>query len=241
MSHLFISDLHLEEGREDIRQAFLEFLRRRAPAADSLYILGDFFEVWLGDDHSSALSDEVIGALAGLDLPKYLMHGNRDFLLGAGFCEATGMTLLADPTVINLHGRPILLMHGDSLCTLDEEYMAARKLLRDPAFQADFLSKPIAERAAFARAAREKSKAHTLESAAEIMDVTPEEVPKVMAGHGVTLMIHGHTHRPKVHDLEVDGMPAQRIVLGDWDKLGWYLEVDEDGYRLESFSIAASD
>lgn len=237
MSHLFISDLHLEESREDITVAFLEFLDTRASQAEALYILGDLFEVWLGDDHDTPFNRRVVEALASVEVPKFLMHGNRDFLIGDAFCEAVGATLLQDPTVMDFYGKPALLMHGDSLCTRDEEYMQARKMLRDPAVQADLLSKSIEERHAIARGARKQSREHTRETADDIMDVTPSEVERVMADHGVDLLIHGHTHRPAVHDLTVAGHPAQRIVLGDWGKLGWYLEVDEDGYRLESFRL----
>ena len=238
MSQLLISDLHLEERREDLSGAFFAFLENRASTAEALYILGDFFEVWLGDDHETHFNREIIAELAALDIPKYLMHGNRDFLLGDDFCRAAGMILLPDPSVVEIYGRPVLLMHGDSLCTMDQQYMAVRKLLRDPAFQADFLSKSIEERDALARGARQQSQEHTRESPSDIMDVTPTEVGRVMSEHGVDLMIHGHTHRPAVHELDVDGRPSQRIVLGDWDRLGWYLEMDGDDFKLESFEIS---
>lgn len=237
MSQLFISDLHLMDARPDIANAFLEFLGNRAKDADALYILGDFFEVWLGDDDDRPFNRHVIDALAALDVPKFLMHGNRDFLLGEDFCQASGATLLPDPTVIDLYGRPALLMHGDSLCTRDEQYMAVRKMLRDPAVQADLLSKSLEERQVIAQGARTDSKAHTRETADDIMDVTPEEVVREMETNGVDLLIHGHTHRPMVHDVALSSGSAQRVVLGDWDELGWYLQVDESGFRLESFGI----
>lgn len=238
MSHLFISDLHLEEGRPDLLAAFRDFLEDRARSAESLYILGDFFEVWLGDDHDTAFNRQVIDLLAALPVPKFLMHGNRDFLMGEDFCTAAGMTLLPDPSVVHLYGKPVLLMHGDSLCTRDEQYMQVRAMLRDPAFQADFLSKSLAEREAFARGAREQSQGHTREAAMDIMDVTPEEVVATMAAHGVDLMIHGHTHRPAIHDHDVDGKPAKRIVLGDWDAQGWCLEYGPEDYSLAPFDIS---
>lgn len=237
MSQLLISDLHLEESRTDLVRAFLDFLQGRARDADALYILGDFFEVWLGDDHDTPFNRRIIEALAALPVPKFLMHGNRDFLLGPIFCAAAGVTLLEDPSVVELAGKQVLLMHGDSLCTMDQEYMAVRKMLRDPAFQADFLGKSIAEREAFARGARAQSKEHTREAATDIMDVTPAEVVEVMKNHGVDLMIHGHTHRPDVHHLEVDGRPAKRIVLGDWGKLGWYVEAQDGQFTLHDFEI----
>ena len=165
------------------------------------------------------------------------MHGNRDFLLGQQFCDQTGATLLDDPSVIEIDDQPVLLMHGDSLCTRDEQYMKVRKLLRDENFQRDLLSKSIAERQAFAKGARSQSKEHTRESADDIMDVTLSEVDRVMQEHHVTTFIHGHTHRPRVHELNLDGRPARRIVLGDWDKKGWYIESSNMELTLHSFDI----
>jgi UDP-2,3-diacylglucosamine hydrolase len=242
---LFISDLHLQPARADIQQAFLGFLKNEAAGAEALYILGDFFEVWLGDDDVNDFNTSIINALAALPVPLYLMHGNRDFLLGQQFCDSIGATLLSDPTVINLHGTPTLLMHGDSLCTGDADYMQVRMLLRSPAFQADFLSKSLPERAAFAGSAREQSQAHTsanMDKAGgaenDIMDVTPDEVIRVMSEAGVLQMIHGHTHRPARHPLSVAGKPAERLVLGDWDSQGWLIRADAAGLSLESFPIA---
>ena len=234
---LFISDLHLDPSRLDVQQALLAFLSNQAQSCGALYILGDFFEVWLGDDDSNPFIDGVIQALAALPMPVYIMHGNRDFLLGEQFCAQTGATLLNDPTTIDLHGTPTLLMHGDSLCTEDVAYMQVRGQLRSSAFQADFLSKSLPERAAFANHARQQSQAHTQSTAMDIMDVTPSEVVRVMAEAGVLRLIHGHTHRPARHSLLVDGESAERIVLGDWDQLGWFIQADGTGLRLESFSI----
>ncbi len=238
MSTLFISDLHLDESRPDITEAFFTFLQDRVPGAGALYILGDLFEVWLGDDDERAFHESIVSALAAVDVPGYVMHGNRDFLLGEAFCRKTGFTLLPDPVVIDLYGQPVLLMHGDSLCTRDTAYMKARKMLRDERFQADFLSKPLAERGAIAADARQQSSAHTRETAADIMDVTPEEVDHALRAHGVRLLIHGHTHRPAIHDLRVDGEDCRRIVLGDWDEKGWVLEVTAEGQDLVSFPLA---
>lgn len=239
MSRLFISDLHLMEARRDITEAFIEFLHSKAAHAEALYILGDFFEVWIGDDHDTSFNREIIEALANLSTEKYIMHGNRDFLLGEAFCKSVGASLLNDPTVLSLGGRPALLMHGDSMCTRDEPYMQARRMLRNPAVQADLLSKSIDDRLQIAEGARQQSKDHTRESAEDIMDVTPEEVVREMQDHRVDLMIHGHTHRPAVHDLEINGRAAQRIVLGDWDKQGWYLEASGANLELVSFEISA--
>ena len=238
MATLFISDLHLMEGRPDITDAFTTFLGTTAKDADALYILGDFFEVWIGDDHDTPFNQQIISALAAIEVDKFLMHGNRDFLIGEEFCRNAGVSLLNDPTVLSLDGRPALLMHGDSLCTKDTAYMQARKMLRNPAFQAELLSKTIEERLAIAQGARDQSKEHTRETAADIRDVTPEEVVREMQDFRVDLMIHGHTHRPAVHDLEVNGLPAQRIVLGDWDTQGWYLKVEGRQLDLVSFPIS---
>lgn len=237
MSYLFISDLHLDEGRRDITDSFLNFLVKQAPPAERLYILGDLFEVWLGDDHDTPFNSEIIAALAAVPIPKYIMHGNRDFLLGPEFCRKTGFELLPDPTVIEIAGKPVLLMHGDSLCTLDKEYMKVRQMLRNEEVQKDLLGKSLAERAAIASGARAQSKEHTRETAADIMDVTPEEVERVMSENKVKLLVHGHTHRPAVHALQVSGTPARRIVLGDWDSQGWYLTMDDQGEDLISFEI----
>lgn len=243
---LFISDLHLDPARHDIQKAFLDFLGNEAIHCQALYILGDFFEVWLGDDDVNAFNTTIINALKNLTMPVYIMHGNRDFLLGQQFCASIDATLLEDPTVIDLHGTPTLLMHGDSLCTGDTEYMQVRAMLRSPAFQTDFLGKTLAERAAFANSARQQSQAHTQQhaqtSAAEngrtdIMDVTPSEIGRVMAENSVQQMIHGHTHRPARHALTVDGIAAERIVLGDWDTQGWFIEADAEGVSLRSFAI----
>jgi UDP-2,3-diacylglucosamine hydrolase len=245
-STLFISDLHLDPARPDIQQSFLEFLEHQVPLCETLYILGDFFEVWLGDDDENTFTTTIIDALRNLTVPIYIMHGNRDFLLGQQFCARIGATLLDDPTVIDLYGTPTLLMHGDSLCTGDTQYMQVRAMLRSSAFQTDFLSKTLAERAAFAASARQQSQTHTQQhtlaakandSRADIMDVTLSEVVRVMAEQGVQQMIHGHTHRPARHALAVNDRPAERVVLGDWDKQGWFITADTHGLSLRSFAI----
>ncbi|HAK53376.1 MAG TPA: UDP-2,3-diacylglucosamine diphosphatase [Gammaproteobacteria bacterium] len=236
MSYIFISDLHLDETRPDITQAFLHFLENTAVNAERLYILGDFFEVWLGDDDNSPFNQSIISALASLPMPRFIMHGNRDFLIGQRFCEQTGFELLTDPTRLTFFDRPVLLMHGDSLCTRDEEYMKVRAMARYPDFKAELLSKSLEERAAIAASARTQSKDHTRETAMDIMDVTPSEVVKVMREQEVPLLIHGHTHRPQVH--EVPEARGQRVVLGDWNTKGWYLEMDKSGFSLQSFPIS---
>ena len=219
MSSLFISDLHLDDMRPQITDLFARFLTEEARDADALYILGDLFESWIGDDDDASLALRVAHALRALSdsgVPIYFMHGNRDFLLGASYAERAGMTLLADPTILDLHGERVLLMHGDTLCIDDIEYQKFRMLVRNPAWQAQFLAKPLAERGAFAAQARGESRKQTAMKAAEIMDVNQGAVESAMRTHGVRRLIHGHTHRPATHRFDLDGTSAERIVLGDW-------------------------
>ncbi|RRU95579.1 UDP-2,3-diacylglucosamine diphosphatase [Stutzerimonas xanthomarina] len=237
---LLISDLHLEEERPDITRAFLHFLATRARQAEALYILGDFFEVWIGDDAMTPFQQSIADALRALSergTRIYLMHGNRDFMLGKGFCRAAGCTLLGDPSVVELGGERVLLMHGDSLCTRDEGYMRLRRLLRNPLSLFILRNLPLSTRRKLARKLRNESRAQTRMKASDIIDVTPELIPRVLAEHGVRTLIHGHTHRPATHELEVDGRPAQRIVLGDWDQQGWALQVDESGFQQAPFDL----
>ncbi|MNF33370.1 UDP-2,3-diacylglucosamine hydrolase [compost metagenome] len=241
MSVLFISDLHLEAERPDIVRAFLHFLDTRAAGAEALYILGDFFEVWVGDDGMDELQRSIAAALRRLSdsgTRIYLMHGNRDFLIGKGFCRAAGCTLLREGSVVELYGEPVLLLHGDSLCTRDESYQRLRKRLRNPFSLWLLRNLPLATRHKLARKLRDASRMRTREKAAEIIDVTPEVVPQIMAERDVRTLIHGHTHRPAVHKLLVDGQHGQRIVLGDWDQQGWALEVDAQGYHLAPFPLS---
>ena len=240
MSVLFISDLHLEAERPDIARAFLHFLDTRAAGAEALYILGDFFEVWVGDDGMDEFQRSIASALRRLSdsgTRIHLMHGNRDFLLGKGFCRAAGCTLLREGSVVELYGEPVLLLHGDSLCTRDESYQRLRKRLRNPFSLWLLRNLPLATRHKLARKLRDASRMRTREKAADIIDVTPEVVPQIMAQRGVRTLIHGHTHRPAVHKLLVDGQHGQRIVLGDWDQQGWALEVDALGYHLAPFPL----
>ena len=240
MSTLLISDLHLQEERPDITQAFLHFLQARAPKAQALYILGDFFEVWVGDDAMTPYQHNIAQALKQLadsGTAVFLMHGNRDFMLGQGFCRAAGCTLLPDPSLIELNGERVLLMHGDSLCTQDQAYMRLRRWLRNPISLWLLRNLPLRTRHKLARKLRNESKMQTRQKAADIIDVTAAEVAPLMFKHGVHTLIHGHTHRPATHVVAMPDKEGQRIVLGDWDALGWALEVDTQGYRLESFPI----
>ncbi|MEO9524874.1 MULTISPECIES: UDP-2,3-diacylglucosamine diphosphatase [Pseudomonadota] len=228
MTTLFISDLHLEESRPDITDAFLGFLQEKAHGVEKLYILGDFFEAWIGDDERTPLQEQIAAALCAVSesgTEIFLMHGNRDFLIGHDFCDRAGATLLDDPTVVDLYGTATLLMHGDSLCTADVEYQKFRANMRNPQWQQMILQRPLADRQQMARQLREISMAKNQGKAETIMDVTPEEVVKDMEAHGVQRLIHGHTHRPAEHHLQANGQPAKRIVLGDWDTHVWWLEV----------------
>lgn len=228
MTTLFIADLHLEESRPDITSAFLRFLADHARHAEALYILGDFFEAWIGDDERTALQEQAARALREVSdggTRVYLMHGNRDFLIGEEFCQRAGVTLLDEPTTVDLYGTPTLLMHGDSLCTADEEYQKFRANMRNRQWQQTFLQRPLADRQMVARQLREISQAKNQGKAEFIMDVTPEEVVREMQAHRVQRLIHGHTHRPASHELEVNGTSAVRIVLGDWGERVWWLDV----------------
>lgn len=235
MTSLFISDLHLDDERPAITKLFLDFLRGEASQAEALYILGDLFESWIGDDDDSALALRVQQAMAGLTargVAGYFMAGNRDFLVGERFAAATGFRLLSDPTRIDLAGVPTLLMHGDTLCTDDVAYQQFRRQVRAPAWQQNFLAQPLEQRRAFARHAREQSRAHTGSAMAAIMDVTDTAVREAMIAQGVTRLIHGHTHRPDRHRFELEGVPVERVVLGDWYEQGSVLRVDRADLEL---------
>lgn len=219
MTTLFISDLHLDACRPHITRLFADFVRDEASRAAALYILGDLFEAWIGDDAADSTADEVAAALAGLHahgVPCFYLHGNRDFLLGDAFARRARMTLLPDPCVLDVEGRRVLLMHGDTLCTDDAPYQAFRRQSHEPAWQRAFLARPVAERQAFAAQARAESARYTRSVADAITDVNDDAVRAAFADHRVALMIHGHTHRPATHRLDLDGTPAERIVLGDW-------------------------
>lgn len=240
MTTLFISDLHLEPQKPLLAQAFVGFIAERTEQIDALYILGDFFEAWIGDDFENPFTDTLINALKSVSnrgIPLFFMHGNRDFLIGERFAEQTGCTILPDPTVVDLYGTPTLLMHGDTLCTDDIAYQQFRKMVRDPHWQQELLSKSIDERLAIAQNLRDVSKEKTGEKTADIMDVNQTEVIKVMQQFKVQHLIHGHTHRPEKHQVVANGIPAQRIVLGDWGSHGWYLSVSESQSDLVKFKL----
>ncbi|WJM94596.1 UDP-2,3-diacylglucosamine diphosphatase [Pseudomonas defluvii] len=237
---LLISDLHLQEERPDITRAFLDLLEGRARQAQALYILGDFFEAWIGDDAMTPYQASICQALRALSdsgTQIFLMHGNRDFLIGQAFCKAAGCTLLNDPCVVEMGGEPVLLMHGDSLCTRDLAYMKLRRYLRNPLSLWILRHLPLSTRQKLARKLRSESRTQTRMKANDIVDVTPEEVPRIMQQHAVRTLVHGHTHRPAIHKLALGNTPARRIVLGDWDRQGWALQVDEQGFQLAPFAF----
>lgn len=241
MTTLFISDLHLHESRPEVTQAFYRFLNEQAQGAEALYILGDFFDAWIGDDDDSPIGHEVaqqLNALSAKGTKIYLMHGNRDFLLGNEFAAAAGAELIHDPSVIDLYGRPTLLMHGDSLCTEDKDYLVFRQQVRSSAWQQQVLSSSLSERRALAAKIRETSQSMNSLKAEDIMDVTPAEVVRVMKEAEVSYLIHGHTHRPARHSLDVNDVQCERIVLGDWHHLGWCLSVTADDINLHSWQIS---
>jgi UDP-2,3-diacylglucosamine hydrolase len=230
---LFISDLHLCASRPRINDLFFNFLATTAREADALYILGDFFEYWAGDDDIDDSFNrsivDTVAALVSSGVKVLIMHGNRDFLIGEKFCAASGTSLLRDPSLIDLNGSRTLLMHGDTLCTDDIEYQNFRKQVRDPLWQQQFLSQPLARRKAVIEDLRRRSESEKQTKSAEIMDVTPTSVDAVLREHGYPRLIHGHTHRPALHQHVVDGNNCERWVLTDWYEGGGYLRCDESG------------
>jgi UDP-2,3-diacylglucosamine hydrolase len=232
MSIFFISDLHLEESRPDISDIFLRFLKNQAMQANALYILGDFFEFWIGDDDPSLFAHAVQQALyeaTQTGLPIYFLHGNRDFLVKKKFFHRTGCLLIPEETLIDLYGIPTLLMHGDTLCIEDIAYMKARKYVRNPLVQMIFLLKSLKKRQTIVAGYREASKKHTKMSPDAIMDVTQSEVERLMHKHHVQHLIHGHTHRQAQHTFTLNHSPATRTVLGAWHDKGNALLCHDDG------------
>jgi UDP-2,3-diacylglucosamine hydrolase len=248
MTTWIISDLHLCAQRPAVTQAFLHWLKTEVASAEALYILGDFFEVWVGDD---ILDDVQHGAeflpivqalrqLSGQGIRIYLMHGNRDFLIGEGFAQHCGLQLLNDPTLLEIAGKHILLSHGDALCTDDVAYQQFRAQVRDPQWQQAFLAQPLAARLAFAEQARSQSAQNKVMQTPDIMDVNEEAVADLLRKHNYPeILLHGHTHRPGVHQLEIDGNVCQRMVLGDWHDhaVCARYDQDQDGLRLEKLAL----
>lgn len=232
---LFISDLHLHESRPLITRAFFRFLQMHTLNTQALYILGDFFDAWIGDDDDQPLITEVAQALAqtaASGTKIFLMHGNRDFLIGEKFAKACNASLITDNTIIDLYGTPTLLLHGDSLCTADKDYMQFRAMVRNSKWQNEFLEQPLAIRRAIAHDLRTKSKAMNSLKADDILDVTASDVEASFLQYQTPLMIHGHTHRPARHHYQIDQQDFERIVLGDWHDKLWYISADQNGIDL---------
>ena len=237
MATLFISDLHIDASRPAITEQFLSFLSDEARHAEALYILGDLFESWVGDDAADSAQAAAMAALhslTGHGVPSFVMHGNRDFLLAEQFCRMSGAQLLPDPLIVTLYGEPVLVMHGDALCTDDRAYQRLRATVREADWQRQFLALSIASRRALAGAARAGSQAHTAALEYAITDVNADSVARALRNSGVATLLHGHTHRPAIHALQVDGRPCTRIVLGDWYDQGSVLRWDCNGPELNN-------
>ncbi|HHA1920572.1 TPA: UDP-2,3-diacylglucosamine diphosphatase [Enterobacter ludwigii] len=238
MATLFIADLHLQTEEPAITAGFLRFLRGEAKSADALYILGDLFEAWIGDDDPNPLHREMaaaINALVDSGVPCFFIHGNRDFLLGKRYARESGMTLLPEEQVLDLYGRKVLIMHGDTLCTDDTGYQAFRAKVHTPWIQKLFLALPLFIRKRIAARMRADSKAANSGKSMAIMDVNPQALVRVMEKHRVQWLIHGHTHRPDVHTLTANGEAAHRVVLGAWHSEGSMVSVTPDGVELIAF------
>tara|TARA_B100000586_G_scaffold103187_1_gene73879 strand:+ start:6371 stop:7120 length:750 start_codon:yes stop_codon:yes gene_type:complete len=244
---LFISDLHLEESRPDITRTLLQFLNINSGKCAALYILGDLFEVWIGDDEQSPLIDEITSALRGFHVAGssiYLMHGNRDFLIGDNFAKRCGAELIEDPCILKTEAGHIVLLHGDTLCTDDLEYMQFRAQVRQQIWQQEFLAKPLDDRRAFAQEARQASQKTAGIKDNSIMDVNGQAVLDLFNQFQENMMLHGHTHRPAVHELAfsnpINGqIKGQRIVLGDWNNKAWYAETQSKEISLLSFDLVS--
>lgn len=236
---LLVSDVHLDPAAPDVTAQFLAFLADEARGARALYVLGDLFEAWLGDDDPAPAAREIVAALrelTGAGVPCAFMRGNRDFMVGRRFAAETGCALLEDGTVVDLHGERVLLMHGDLLCTADTSYQRLRRVLRNPLVDTALRHLPLATRERLGRRLRAGSRMHTGATPAEIMDVTQAAVEDAMRSARVRTLVHGHTHRPAVHEFALDGASARRIVLGDWHSQGSVLEWRDGGFELRSLA-----
>jgi UDP-2,3-diacylglucosamine hydrolase len=240
---LFISDLHIDASRPRIIEQFLGFLQAEARSAEALYILGDLFESWIGDDAPDPAQSAAISGLRTLTssgVPCFVMHGNRDFLLSSQFCAMSGAELLPDPLIVTLYGEAVLVMHGDALCTDDRAYQRLRATVRDADWQRQFLALSVEARRALAGAARAGSQAHTAAMEYAITDVNADSVAMALRAAATSTLLHGHTHRPAIHALQVDGRPRTRIVLGDWYDQGSVLRWDHEGPELQSLKRTSS-
>jgi len=237
MKPRFISDLHLSDKHPELTQAFFVFLNESKEACTHLYILGDLFEAWIGDDDDTPLYQEIKKALLTFTTngpETFFIHGNRDFLIGKSFAEDTGITILPDPYSLDINGQNVVLSHGDFLCTDDTDYIAFRDQVRTEAWQSNFLQKDLTERKEIAASMRDASQEATAEKSKTITDVNTAAVESFIAEHNPNLFIHGHTHRPGMHEIN----SSKRIVLGDWGADGWFLSIDDQEFSLEKFSIS---
>ncbi|WP_054113282.1 UDP-2,3-diacylglucosamine diphosphatase [Marinagarivorans algicola] len=240
MATYFISDLHLSPERPEITAAFERFLNNEAQDAKKLYILGDFFDAWVGDDDNDAFARQLKTLLSSISqrgVEVFFIRGNRDFMIGEALANACRFTLLEDETVIELYGKRVLVMHGDTLCTADVEYQQFRKMVRNPVWQQQVLALPLNQRRAMAADLRSKSQSMNAMKAEDIMDVTLSEVATIMDEYRVKTLIHGHTHRPAHHQFEEKGKPHSRWVLGDWHNNTHYLRADENGFELKELTL----
>tara|TARA_B100000886_G_scaffold169186_1_gene115823 strand:+ start:199 stop:909 length:711 start_codon:yes stop_codon:yes gene_type:complete len=231
MSIFFISDLHLEQNKPHLTKAFENFINSKLDSHDELFILGDFFEQWIGDDNENGFIKSIKNILklkTAKGLKIYFMHGNRDFLIGDKFCKEVGAKLLDDPFILKLNEKKVMLTHGDSLCTDDKEYQDFRNLVRNKDWQEDFLSKDLTERKEVAKNLREISSSENITKDKAIMDVNQNEVLKIIKNYSLDVLIHGHTHRPYIHDEN----GVSRIVLGDWGDFLWFIESSKGSFNL---------
>ncbi len=240
MALSFISDLHLSEDNSKTTEGFINFLKEHKSDLDQLYILGDLFEVWIGDDYTSTFIENIKNHLkklsdSGVDV--FFMHGNRDFLIGDQFLNETGISLLTDPYIFDFFDQRIALSHGDMFCTQDTDYMLFKKQVRDSNWQIDFLSKSITARQDIAISMRNESKANNINKDISIMDVENSTVEKFLTKNQIDLLIHGHTHRPATHIHQCHQRESTRIVLGDWQDTGWCLLLDEQTQELSEFKV----
>lgn len=243
MTVCFISDLHLDSNRPAATSAFISFLQGQALSLDRLYILGDLFESWVGDDDPDPHQQQVIHALAAYTDKNshcFFIPGNRDFLSGKKFLSQTGMQPLKDPTVIEVYGEKVLISHGDCYCTDDISYQRFRRITRNPLVMGLYHSLPFSIRSRIVNKARSESRNSQQYKSADIMDVNQQSIEKAMREHNVRTFLHGHTHRLDEHQLDLDGQPATRIVLGDWYTDGPLLYWDENGRRTERLTFSSN-
>lgn len=236
MKPRFVSDIHLSEKRPDLTYAFKAFLNESKEACTHLFILGDLFEIWIGDDDDNLFHKDIKTTLSEfvLDGPEvFFMHGNRDFLIGKTFANEVGISIISDPYSLDINGLKTILSHGDFLCTDDSDYIEFRNNVRSEEWQKDFLAKSIDERNEIANLLRSESKNATSEKSLEITDANLETVNNFIQENNPDIFIHGHTHRPKIHQHD----STKRVVLGDWDKYGWYLSIEENSLNLKEFKI----